>query len=238
MPFLKNWEILERNALIVSILGSISHFKCGFKSFQEKKPMFFPCGAFLSCVVDEIFIDVPWFRKNSPVLKNFWLRTYNGQTLKQGGINLLNLPYWRSKNISNLCVECQCQKLQKRIMVLQMFEKGYIRNISVISMLLDALFSPSSKNKQKSTPRKSTPLYFGKMELSNSNIKNFLLFSQTKAVHIFQETETPITFLLFSKLFFNFRKRKTQNNSLYLTKSNFLIFQETETLRKFRYFGR
>ena len=154
MPFLKNWKILERNALIVSILGSISHFKCGFKSFQEKKPMFFPCGAFLSCVVDEIFIDVPWFRKNSPVLKNFWLRTYNGQTLKQGGINLLNLPYWRSKNNSNLCVECQCQKLQKRIMVLQMFEKGYISNISVISMLLDALFSPSSKNKQKSTPRK------------------------------------------------------------------------------------
>ena len=82
-------------------------------------------------------------------------------------------------------------------MVLQMFEKGYISNISVISMLLDAHFSPSSKHKQKSTPRKWF-LYFGKMELSNSNIKNFLIFSQKKAVHIFQETETPKTFLLFS----------------------------------------
>ena len=33
----KSALILEKNALIVSILGLISHFKCGFKSFQEKK---------------------------------------------------------------------------------------------------------------------------------------------------------------------------------------------------------
>ena len=48
-----------------------------FQEFPgEKKPIFFPCGAFLSCVVDEIFIDVPWFRENSPALKNFWLRAW------------------------------------------------------------------------------------------------------------------------------------------------------------------
>ena len=41
---------------------------------RRKKPIFFPCGAFLSCVVDEMFIDVPWFRENSPALKNSWLR--------------------------------------------------------------------------------------------------------------------------------------------------------------------
>ena len=46
-----------------------------FKEFPgEKKPIFFPCGAFLSCVADEMFIDVPWFRENSPALKNSWLR--------------------------------------------------------------------------------------------------------------------------------------------------------------------
>ena len=44
---------------------------------RRKKPIFF-CGAFLSCVVDEMFIDVPWFRENSPALKNSWLRTCYG----------------------------------------------------------------------------------------------------------------------------------------------------------------
>ena len=48
-----------------------------FQEFPgEKKPIFFPCGAFLSCVVDEMFIDVPWFRENSPALKNSWLRAW------------------------------------------------------------------------------------------------------------------------------------------------------------------
>ena len=42
---------------------------------RRKKPIFSPCGAFLPCVVDEMFIDVPWFRENAPALKNSWLRT-------------------------------------------------------------------------------------------------------------------------------------------------------------------
>ena len=29
--------------------------------------------AFLACVVDEMFIDVPWFLENSPALKDSWL---------------------------------------------------------------------------------------------------------------------------------------------------------------------
>ena len=36
------------------------------------------------------------------------------------------------------------------------------------------------------------------MELSNSNTKNFLIFSQKKAVLIFKETETKKKFLIFS----------------------------------------
>ena len=41
---------------------------------SRKKNIFSPCGAFLPCVVDEMFIDVPWFQENSPALKNSWLR--------------------------------------------------------------------------------------------------------------------------------------------------------------------
>ena len=44
---------------------------------RRKKPIFLFCRAFLSCVVDEMFIDVPWFRENTPALKNSWLCTCN-----------------------------------------------------------------------------------------------------------------------------------------------------------------
>ena len=39
--FQKSALILEKNGLIVSILGLISHFKCDFKSFQENKNYIF-----------------------------------------------------------------------------------------------------------------------------------------------------------------------------------------------------
>ena len=52
------------------------------------------------------------------------------------------------------------------------------------------------------------------MELSGSNIKKFLMFSQKKAFSIFRQAETP-------KNSFDFRKW------------NFLIFQEMETLKNF-----
>ena len=55
------------------------------------------------------------------------------------------------------------------------------------------------------------------MELSSSNIKKFLIFSQKKAFLTFWETETP-------------------KNSLCYRKQNFLIFQETEALENFIYF--
>ena len=48
------------------------------------------------------------------------------------------------------------------------------------------------------------------MELSSSNIKKFLVFSQKKSFLLFQETKTP--------------------------KLNIPKFQETETLKKFLYF--
>ena len=58
-----------------------------------------------------------------------------------------------------------------------------------ILWLPGALFSPSSKNKNKSTPINF--LYYRKMELSHPRIENLLLFSQNKAFLIFQERETP-----------------------------------------------
>ena len=47
-------------------------------------------------------------------------------------------------------------------------------------------------------------LYFGKvtfktLELSSSNTKKFLIFSQKKAFLIFQKTETPKKFLIFQE---------------------------------------
>ena len=66
------FQKLEKSviALTVVILGYISQLKYGFKNFQEKKTQFFPCGAFLSCMVDQMFIEVPWFQENTPALKN------------------------------------------------------------------------------------------------------------------------------------------------------------------------
>ena len=57
------------------------------------------------------------------------------------------------------------------------------------------------------------------MELYSSNIKIFLIFSQKKAVLIFQETETlKKTPYIFSKESLYFGKRKPQKNSLYFRK--------------------
>ena len=55
------------------------------------------------------------------------------------------------------------------------------------------------------------------MELSSSNIKKFLIFSQKKAFLIFW-------------------KQKSRKSSLYFWKRNFLIFLETEALKNFLYF--
>ena len=69
------------------------------------------------------------------------------------------------------------------------------------------LFSPSSKNKKK--PSRENFLC--------SNIKKFLIFSQKKAVLIFQGTETPKKFFILSQ------------------KKGFLIFWKTEALKKVVY---
>ena len=86
------------------------------------------------------------------------------------------------------------------------------------------------------------------MELSNTNIKKVLIFSQENVVLIFKETKTPKNFLYFleRKLFVYFRKRKPRKNSLYFRKRNFLIFQErifralkikrTHSLKSFLFF--
>ena len=79
-----------------------------------------------------------------------------------------------------------------------------------------AFFSPSSK---KNTPRENF-LYSGKMELSSSNIKKFLTFSQEQDFLMFWKTKNPKNFLYFlkRKLFLYFRKRKPRKNFLYLRK--------------------
>ena len=91
--------------------------------------------------------------------------------------------------------------------------------------------------KKKESPWKDF-LYSWKIKLSNSNVKTVLIFSQKKAVLIFQETEIQKKFMIFSskKLFLYFRKRKPPKNHLYLRKRNFLWFQEMKILKNFLYF--
>ena len=47
------------------------------KVSKEKNSKIFPCGAFFSCVFDEMFFKVPKFHKTTSALKNFWLRACN-----------------------------------------------------------------------------------------------------------------------------------------------------------------
>ena len=58
------------------ILRRVTRRGEGGEVSRRKKNIFFPCGAFLSCDVDEMFIGVSWFRENSPALKNSCLRAW------------------------------------------------------------------------------------------------------------------------------------------------------------------
>ena len=59
-------------------------------------------------------------------------------------------------------------------------------------------FRPKLKKIKTNVPQENS-LYSGKMDLSNSNIKKLLTFSQKKVVFIFQETQTTEKCLIFSQ---------------------------------------
>ena len=59
-------------------------------------------------------------------------------------------------------------------------------------------FRPKLKKIKTNVPQENS-LYSGKMDLSNSNIKKLLTFSQKKVVFIFQETQTTEKLLIFSQ---------------------------------------
>ena len=76
------WELkrhapnLAKTALVLLIFGGwISHLKMLFyENLGEKiSSEIFSCGAFVSCVVDKMFIEVPLSNKTSPAMKNSWL---------------------------------------------------------------------------------------------------------------------------------------------------------------------
>ena len=48
-------------------------FKYGLRISKKKISETFPCGVCLSCVEDDMFIEVPLFQETSPALKNSWL---------------------------------------------------------------------------------------------------------------------------------------------------------------------
>ena len=90
----KSTLTLEKMPWLWSSWVLISHLKYGFMSFQEKKTHIFPCGAFLSCVVDEMFIEMPWFQENSPALKNSWLRAWKEHVMIFQSVKVLK---WQIK---------------------------------------------------------------------------------------------------------------------------------------------
>ena len=94
---------------------------------------------------------------------------------------------------------------------------------------------------------KKTPYIFEKWNSLVLILGNFSKFSQKKAFPTFQEMvlfyisgngnpEKNHLYFIKRKLFLYFRKWKPPKNSLYFRKLNFLIFEETETLKKFLYF--
>ena len=78
-------------------------------------------------------------------------------------------------------------------------------------------FLAQAQKIKKLRPKKF--LYFGKWNVLALIIRSFLYF-------------------LKRKLFLYFGRRKPRKNSLYFRKRNFLIIQETETLKNFLYFTR
>ena len=57
----KSTPILEKNALIVAMYGL--HFSCGFKSFQEKKKIFYPAGPFFHALLIKCLSKCSNFKK-------------------------------------------------------------------------------------------------------------------------------------------------------------------------------
>ena len=59
-------------------------------------------------------------------------------------------------------------------------------------------FRPKFKKSKTNVPQENS-LYSGKIDLSNSNFKKLLTFSQKKVVFIFQEMQTTKKCLIFSQ---------------------------------------
>ena len=64
----------EKNALNIEFVI----WNTIFRISRRKNSEVVPCGVFLSCVLDEMFIDIdsPFFPKTFPALKNSWLRPW------------------------------------------------------------------------------------------------------------------------------------------------------------------
>ena len=68
-------------------------------------------------------------------------------------------------------------------------------------------------------------LIFQKIKLSGSNIKKFLIFSQKKAILIFQETETPKKFLKFQEMELSYISRTYISGSNFLRKPTIIFWE-------------
>ena len=114
------------------------------------------------------------------------------------------------------CFQNFCKFHRKTSVLKYLFNK--VAQKQYIIELNNVLFSPSSKNKKKSTPRKF--LIPQENGLSNSNIRKL-----SAAVN-FRKRKLRKSFLYFlkRKLLLCFRKRKSRKNFLNFLKRNLLLY--------------
>lgn len=110
-------------------MGKSSYSKCGFKITQEKKVHFFLGGSFLSCVVDEMFIEVPRFQENSPALKISWLRTWDGFLKTIFPLKQRMMESWFESLFKLLTVTVLVSKLCLVNLVVMMQKKSFPQKI-------------------------------------------------------------------------------------------------------------
>ena len=88
---------------LFSAMCYFSHLKCILRVSTEKTSEFFHCGAFHTCAVDEMFIELPLSQKTSPPLKNSLLRTSNELKHVNSNSNVTNVVMHLRFYTSNFC---------------------------------------------------------------------------------------------------------------------------------------
>ena len=94
------WKNMTR---LCSSMSYIFHLRFCLRECRRKNSCFFRCGAFLSCVVDEMLIEVPLLHKNLPCPEKFLVVPPDKFILILNVVLfLLHICFFWSKNFENI----------------------------------------------------------------------------------------------------------------------------------------